>query len=72
MINRDYKLTITRQAELLNISRGTVYYLPQPVSPADLALMRRLDELHLEHPFMGARMLQIGRASCRERVLRRV
>lgn len=35
-----------------------MYYLPQPVSPADLALMRRLDELHLEHPFMGARMLR--------------
>ena len=58
MINRDHELSITRQAELLNISRGTVYYLPQPVSPADLALMRKLDELHLEHPFMGARMLR--------------
>jgi putative transposase len=58
MIDRDHKLSITRQARLLNISRGTVYYLPQPVSPTDLALMRRLDELHLEHPFMGARMLR--------------
>ena len=58
MIDRDHKLSITRQAELLDISRGTVYYLPQPVSPADLALMRKLDELHLEHPFMGARMLR--------------
>jgi putative transposase len=58
MIDRDHKLSITRQAELLNISRGTVYYLPQPVSPVDLALMRKLDELHLEHPFMGARMLR--------------
>lgn len=58
MIDRDHKLSITRQASLLNISRGTVYYLPQPVSPADLALQRRLDELHLEHPFMGARMLR--------------
>jgi putative transposase len=58
MIDRDHKLSITRQAELLNISRGTVYYLPQPVSPADLTLMRKLDELHLEHPFMGARMLR--------------
>ena len=51
-------LPITRQASLLDISRGTVYYLPQPVSPADLALMRKIDELHLEHPFMGARMLR--------------
>ena len=51
-------VSITRQAKLLEISRGTVYYLPRPVSPADLALMRRIDELHLEHPFMGARMLR--------------
>ena len=58
MIDRDHQLSITRQASLLNISRGAVYYLPQPVSSADLALMRRLDELHLEHPFMGARMLR--------------
>ncbi len=58
MIDRDHQLSITRQAKLLNISRGTVYYLPQPVSPADLALMRKIDELHLEHPFMGARMLR--------------
>jgi len=58
MIDRDHKLSITRQASLLNISRSSVYYLPQPVSPADLALMRRIDELHLEHPFMGARMLR--------------
>ena len=58
MIDRDHKLPVTRQASLLDISRGTVYYLPQPVSAADLALMRKLDELHLEHPFMGARMLR--------------
>ena len=58
MIDRDHQLSITRQAKLLEISRGTVYYLPRPVSPADLALMRRIDELHLEHPFMGARMLR--------------
>src|ERR1700693_3540892 len=63
MIDRDHQLPIARQAELLEISRGSVYYLPRPVSAADLALMRRLDELHLAHPFMGARMLrdQLGR-----------
>ena len=63
MIERHHGLSITRQAKLLKLSRGTVYYLPKPVSPADLALMRRIDELHLEHPFMGARMLrdQLGR-----------
>jgi putative transposase len=58
MIDRDHDLSITRQAQLLQISRGAVYYLPKPTSAADLALMRRLDELHLEHPFMGARMLR--------------
>ena len=58
MIDRESELSITRQAKLLDISRGTVYYLPRPVSLADLALMHKLDELHLEHPFMGARMLR--------------
>ena len=50
--------TVTCQAKLLDISRGTVYYLPRPVRPADLALMRQIDELHLELPFMGARRLR--------------
>ena len=58
MIDRNHKLSITRQASLLNISRGMAYYLPRPVSTADLVLMRKIDELHLEHPFMGARMLR--------------
>ena len=58
MIDRDDRLSVTRQAQLLGISRGSVYYLPRPVSDSDLALMRRLDELHLEHPFLGARMLR--------------
>ena len=58
MIDRQRSLTVTCQAALLGISRGSVYYLPRPVSDADLALMRRIDELHLEHPFMGARMLR--------------
>ena len=58
MIDHSHGLPITRQAGLLGMSRGSVYYLPRPVSAADLALMRKLDELHLEHPFMGARMLR--------------
>ena len=58
MIDRDHELPITRQAELLEVSRASVYYLPRPMSEADLALMRRIDALHLEHPFMGARMLR--------------
>ena len=64
MINRTHSLSITRQAKLINISRGSVYYQPKPVSPADLEIMHLLDRLHLEYPFMGARMLrdQLNRA----------
>jgi putative transposase len=58
MIDRAHDLPISRQAAAVNISRGSVYYLPRPVSSADLALMRRIDELHLESPFAGSRMLQ--------------
>jgi putative transposase len=58
MIDRDHDLPITKQAEVLRISRGSVYYLPRPASATDLALMRRLDELHLEFPFAGSRMLR--------------
>jgi putative transposase len=58
MIDRKHKLSLTQQATLLGISRGSVYYEPVPVSAEDLALMRRIDELHLEFPFAGARMLR--------------
>lgn len=58
MIDREHKLSITRQAAALGISRGSVYYLPRSVSDDDLKLMRRIDELHLEFPFAGARMLR--------------
>jgi putative transposase len=58
MIDRTHRLGIGRQAKALGISRGSVYYLPQPTSDVDLALMRRMDELHLDYPFAGGRMLQ--------------
>ena len=58
MIARDHGLSIVKQAKALGISRGSVYYLPRPVSPADLAVMRRMDELHLDFPFAGSRMLR--------------
>jgi putative transposase len=58
MIDRAHELPITKQVKALGISRGSIYYLPRPVSPADLALMRRMDELHLEFPFAGSRMLR--------------
>ena len=57
MIDREAALPIVRQCELLQLSRSSVYYQPRPVSAADLALMRCLDELHLAHPFLGARKL---------------
>ena len=58
MIDREHDLPITRQAKLLNISRGSVYYLPRPVSDADLALMATMDRLHPDYPFMGSRALR--------------
>jgi putative transposase len=58
MIDRAHDLPISRQADALSVSRGSVYYLPRPVPEADLAIMRRLDRLHLEYPFAGARMLK--------------
>ena len=58
MIDRDHDLPITQQAKVLGVSRGGVYSLPRPVAVADLAIMRRMDELHLEFPFAGSRMLR--------------
>ena len=58
MIDRTHPLPLTRQAEALAISRGSVYYQPRPVSDADLALMKLIDRLHLDYPFAGARMLR--------------
>jgi putative transposase len=58
MIDRTHALPIARQAAALGISRGAVYYVPRPMSAFDLALMRRMDALHLDFPFAGARMLR--------------
>lgn len=58
MIDRSHILSLSRQAKMLGITRGSLYYQAQPVSAADLAVMRRIDELHLEYPFAGSRMLQ--------------
>ena len=58
MIDRSHELPLTRQARELGMSRGSVYYLPRPVSAADLAIMRRIDELPMEFPFAGSRMLR--------------
>lgn len=58
MIDHKHKLSLTRQAKALGISRGSVYYQSRPVSDSDLALMRRIDELQLDYPFAGSRMLK--------------
>jgi putative transposase len=58
MIDSKHELAVLRQAELLELSRSNVYYLPRSVPQADLALMRRIDELHLNFPFAGSRMLR--------------
>ena len=58
MIDRDHALPLARQAQQLGISRGSIYYLPRPVTSSDVAIMRRIDELHLLYPFAGSRMLR--------------
>ena len=58
MIDRAHKLPLGRQAELLKLSRSRLYYGPRPVPPAELAILRRIDELHLNYPFAGSRMLR--------------
>lgn len=58
MIDPEHDLPLSRQAKVLNLSRSTVYYKPRPVSVEDLSLMRQLDELHLDFPFAGARILR--------------
>lgn len=57
MIDRSHALPVVRQAKVLQLCRSTVYYQPRAVSLTDLSLMKRIDELHLDHPFAGARML---------------
>ncbi len=73
MIDRTHPLPVRRQCQLLKLARSTAYYQPTPVSEATLVLMRRIDELHLQYPFAGARMLrdllrQEGRAIGRRHV----
>ena len=58
MIDREHGLAVSKQATILNISRGSVYYRPRPVPGRDLRLMRRIDELHMDYPFAGSRMMQ--------------
>jgi len=58
MIDRTHPLPVVRPCHLLQLARSTAYYQALPVSETTLALMRRIDELHLHYPFAGARMLR--------------
>ena len=58
MIDGEHGLSIAKQAKALGISRGSICYTPKTASPAGLAVMRRMDELHLDFPFAGSRMLR--------------
>jgi putative transposase len=58
MIDRSHELPLTRQADLLRLGRSSLYYEPRPVPEAELAIMRRIDALHLDYPFAGSRMLR--------------
>jgi putative transposase len=59
MIDQTHTLPVAAQCRLLEVSRGCVYYRPAPIAQADLRLMRRIDELHLEFPFFGSRRLLV-------------
>ncbi len=58
MIDRTHALPVSHQAKILGLSRGSLYYQPVPLRESELALMHRLDTLHLAHPFAGSRMLR--------------
>lgn len=58
MITRDAALPIAQQCNVLALALSTAYYQPKPTSEADLALMRRIDQMHLEYPFLGSRQIK--------------
>jgi putative transposase len=58
MIDREHELPLKCQVALLRLSRSRLYYEPRPVPDFELAIMRRIDALHLDYPFAGSRMLR--------------
>jgi len=75
MIDRQHELSLTRQSEILELARSSIYYQAVPVSEQDLKLMRLIDEIHMKHPFMGSRSLKnqlrdrgyaVGRGHCKD------
>ncbi|RSB96089.1 IS3 family transposase [Acinetobacter sp. FDAARGOS_541] len=58
LIDDSLQISVSKQAQLLKVSRGCYYYRPKPVSASDLKLMRCMDELHMQYPFAGSRMMR--------------
>ena len=58
MIDREHELPLTRQSEILELSRSSLYYKVVPVNPRDLEIMKVIDEIHLKYPFMGSRSIR--------------
>ena len=58
MIDKEDKLSVTRQCEILDLSRSGIYYMPVPISAEDMAIMRQIDEIHLMYPFYGSRKIR--------------
>lgn len=58
MTDREHELPLTRQSEILDISRSSLYYKAVPVNPRDLEIMKAMDEIHLKYPFMGSRSIR--------------
>jgi putative transposase len=57
-VHMEHELPKTRRCELLDMARSSAYYRPEPLSEADLALMRLIDEIHLCWPFYGLAVLR--------------
>jgi putative transposase len=66
----DASLSIVRQCRLANLPRSSWYYQPAIETPQNLALMRRIDELYLEHPFYGSRRMAVELGVNRKRAAR--
>jgi putative transposase len=58
MIDKEHTLPLTRQSQILELARSSLYYEAVPISARDLELMRLIDEIHLKHPFMGSRSIR--------------
>jgi putative transposase len=64
MIDRRHGvLPVVRQCELLGVARSSLYYEPVPADPANLDLMRRIDEQYLRTPFYGSRRMTATRSA---------